>query len=110
MTAGIVVGPAVYLVGDLMDRLSVGRVYATIFCSVFELISLFCRQCPVHWVSIVCKEVMRNVADVDLTQYKRPGSTASSNESTEVEICEYRTNNTNIREVWIPTLTWALNA
>ena len=61
------------------------------FCSVSELISLFCRQCPVHWVSIVCKEVMRIVGDVDLTQYKRPGSTASSNESTEVEICEYCT-------------------
>ena len=36
MTAGIVVVPAVYLVGDLMDRLLVGRIYASIFCSVIK--------------------------------------------------------------------------
>ena len=36
MTAGIVLVPAVYLVGDLMDRLSVCRIYASIFCSVAD--------------------------------------------------------------------------
>lgn len=47
------------------------------------------RRCPVHWVNIVCKEVEKIVAAVDLTEYNRPSSTTSENDSTtNTQICK----------------------